>query len=857
MKTILLVEDEALIAMTEAKMLRNHGYDVLIAYNAENAVERVRETDIDLILMDIDLGAGKMDGTEAAEIILDEHDIPIAFLSSHTEPEIVEKTEGITSYGYIVKNSGETVLLASIKMAFRLYDAHMELKRQKENLNTALINYERTAEELAEKSEEVEKYFTSSLDMLCIADTEGVFVRLNPEWEKTLGYPVTDLEGRSFLDFVHEEDREATLHAVAKLEAQEEVKSFENRLRCKDGSYRWIEWRSTPIGTRIYAAARDITERKQAECEIKKREDNLRITLNSIGDAVIATDKQGNITRMNPVAERLTGWSVDAAKGETLNEVFHIIHAITREIVDNPVGRVLQSGEIVGLANHTVLISKNGREYQIADSASPIKDAEGNINGVVLVFRDVTEKYEKERQITENEKKYRGLFTSIRDAILVADTDRNIIDCNPAFSDLFGYRLQDIRGKKTVTVYQSEEEYAQMGKALREHKGDLSNFLFTVHYKRKDGTAFPGETNVFYFRDDTDEVTGFIGLIRDITERKKAEKELHESEEKYYALFNQAVDAIYLHDYEGNIIDVNKVVCEQTGYSKSELLQLSIFDIHVTGRDTINMSKTETKRIWRESKVGERYSFELEHKRKDGTIFPVRLSTGAIHYGNRNVIMAIVEDITERKQREEKLQKALEEKDFLMKEINHRVKNNLAMVSSLIKLKNSALGDEIDLSDLNKRINAIRLIHDKLYHVEKVTHIGLKEYIQELSENVFSLSKRHVEIEEHIDNISLSTKTAIPLGLIINELATNAMKYGFTVEADARFCIDLTEDKNRNQYILSISNTGKPFPTEIGLDNPTTLGLQLVSTLVDQLEGTIELQREPNTKYIIQFPAGK
>lgn len=156
-KTILLVEDEALIAMTEAQMLKNHGYEVLTAYNAQKAIETVKENPIDLILMDIDLGHNKMDGTEAAEIILEEHDIPVVFLSSHTEPEIVEKTEGITSYGYIVKNSGDTVLLASLKMAFRLFEANQQIKQHEQELENTVEELRTTNENLIQKEEDLRK----------------------------------------------------------------------------------------------------------------------------------------------------------------------------------------------------------------------------------------------------------------------------------------------------------------------------------------------------------------------------------------------------------------------------------------------------------------------------------------------------------------------------------------------------------------------------------------------------------------------------------------------------------------------------------------------------------------------------
>jgi PAS domain S-box-containing protein len=158
------------------------------------------------------------------------------------------------------------------------------------------------------------------------------------------------------------------------------------------------------------ALAKETLEHKVSREKLKKSMDQLRITLNSIGDAVISTDIDGNIVRMNPVAEDITGWTTDIAYGKKLNEVFHIINADSREIVDNPIEEVFQTGEVVGLSNHTALISKEGQEYQIADSAAPIKDDEGNINGVVLVFSDVTEEYRNEKQLKESEEKYKSLF---------------------------------------------------------------------------------------------------------------------------------------------------------------------------------------------------------------------------------------------------------------------------------------------------------------------------------------------------------------------------------------------------------------------------------------------------------------
>ncbi|MBN2704449.1 MAG: response regulator [Pontiellaceae bacterium] len=158
------------------------------------------------------------------------------------------------------------------------------------------------------------------------------------------------------------------------------------------------------VATRTKALQQEIQDRKRAERELRSSEENLRITLDSIGDAVIATDTDGKITRMNPVAEKLTGWNQKEAAGKPLTTIFDIINATTRQPLDNPVERVLSTGQVVGLTNHTVLRSRNGPEYQVADSAAPIRSNDGTIQGVVLVFRDVTEEYAIQEKLRQAEK---------------------------------------------------------------------------------------------------------------------------------------------------------------------------------------------------------------------------------------------------------------------------------------------------------------------------------------------------------------------------------------------------------------------------------------------------------------------
>jgi two-component sensor histidine kinase len=176
------------------------------------------------------------------------------------------------------------------------------------------------------------------------------------------------------------------------------------------------------------------------------------------------------------------------------------------------------------------------------------------------------------------------------------------------------------------------------------------------------------------------------------------------------------------------------------------------------------------------------------------------------------------------------------------------------MTTSLIHLKDAAVGKDVDLSDLAGQVDAIRLIHEKLHQKEDISRIDMRPYIHELLDSVFAFSPNRVRIKDNVQDISMQTRTAIPLGLIINELATNALKHGFLPEEEAEFFLSLEKDRKTGCFFLTVSNSGAAFPEDVELDNPETLGLQLITALTDQLNGTVELQRTPRTRFILTFP---
>ena len=291
-KTILLVEDEAIIAMAERTSLEKNGYRVETASSGEKAVEMAGKiSGLDLVLMDINLGRG-MDGTETARQILARHDIPLVFLSSHTEREMVDRIEGITSYGYIVKNSGETVLMASLAMAFKLFEAKIS-ERQK-------------AEALVESERKYRLLIENSRDIIYTATSEGIFTFVSPAWTVLLGHPVATVVGKSFREFVHPDDIPACLvwlHTV--LEGGSLNGCVEYRVTDTKGALHWHTSSAVPqrdaAGTIIgfEGTARDITASRMTENALAESEQNLKTLFDAIDESVGLIDPEGTVLAAN------------------------------------------------------------------------------------------------------------------------------------------------------------------------------------------------------------------------------------------------------------------------------------------------------------------------------------------------------------------------------------------------------------------------------------------------------------------------------------------------------------------------------------------------------------------------------
>lgn len=314
-----------------------------------------------------------------------------------------------------------------------------------------------------------------------------------------------------------------------------------------------------------------------AERKEKELQEEFRTTLYSIGDAVIGTDTDGVLWHMNPEAERLTGWKETEARGRKLEEVFRIISEDTRQAVECPVQRVLREGGVVGLANHTLLVARDGKELPIADSGAPISDGDGSPKGVVLVFRDQSEERAARKALEASEERYRSLVENMEVGIASADPLETFTFANSAAERVFGVPRGTLAGR-SLGEFLSDAEFARVQKeTARRASGERSTYQITI--RRADGQQRQVMLTGIPQLDAEGKFAGTFGTLQDITDKCRAEEELARERALLQTLMDNGPDHIYFKDRRGRFILANRALARVLGASgPSELIGKTDFD---------------------------------------------------------------------------------------------------------------------------------------------------------------------------------------------------------------------------------------------------------------------------------------
>ncbi len=378
------------------------------------------------------------------------------------------------------------------------------------------------------------------------------------------------------------------------------------------------------------------------------------------------------------------------------------------------------------------------------------------------------------------------------------------------------------------------------------------NALFETEHKRKDGDFIPVEVNAHVIQFGGKRRV--LSVVRDITERKLAEKALRESESKYKQLVTMLNEGILVLDRDATITFANNKLARMLGFDLDEIVGKPVFSFLPT--DEIDTAKHEIE----SERSGEVTQREVILVRKDGSrLSGLMVTTPVLDVRGMPVggIAAVV-DITELKQMEKVVLASLKEKEILLKEIHHRVKNNLQIIASLLSLQSRYVTDENVLNVLKEsqnRVKAMALVHERLYRSENLSEVALSDYLKFLIDNLFRFygtDPQQVRMMFDAGDVKVDINNAIPIGLIINELVSNSLKHAFPEGEKGDLAITIRQDEST--IVMTVHDSGPGIPENFDWRNAKSLGLRLVISLVDQLNGTIGLDRPGGTTFTITIP---
>lgn len=460
--------------------------------------------------------------------------------------------------------------------------------------------------------------------------------------------------------------------------------------------------------------------------------------------------------------------------------------------------------------------------------------------------REINNRVEVEKALSSSEKKYRELVNNSMVAIYQTNLDGNIIFANDAMATIFKFEsVEELKSKKITEMYKNPTKRENIIRILKK-EGSLDQCEVEM-------VSNTGET--IYILLSANLTNEFIsGMIMDITQRKHAEKALQENEEKYRTLFESDPDYTLLLDINGVILDANQATVNFTGLSKKELIGKHIKKLGISIEEYVDLKEKFLLTI-KEQYVKPSLPILVNQKGEnhwvESQFIPIKKN------GDISSVLLIATDITKKKRATDQLRSSIEEKEILLKEIHHRVKNNMQIISSLLNLQTQYIDDEgaADiLKESQNRVKSMAMLHEKLYQSKNFTHIKFEDYVKSLVSDLFftySTSPDKVRLTIEVEDVSLNLETAVPCGLIISELVSNCLKHAFPNGRKGEMYVSL-KDRNGN-YELIVSDDGIGFPQNLEFENTESLGLQLVQNLTNQIDGEIIIDSSHGTKFIIVF----
>lgn len=751
---------------------------------------------------------------------------------------------------------------------------------------------------------------------------EFCFAGLNPAHEQISGLRSEDIQGKSPEQVLPATAAAAVSANYARCVQAGTTISYEECLPV-EGKDAWWLTTLTPLRdaqSRIYqltGTSINITDRKQAEEKLTRQKEFLRNVIDTNPNLICVKDWEGRFRLVNQALADIYCTTVEDLTGKTDThfnsspaEVEHYLHD------DQQVMSSLQSKFIP----EETLTSPTGEVHYLQTIKKPLLSPDGRMRYVLVTATDITDRKRAEQERDREAAAKHRLFEHIeqQNQTLEAKVQERTAQLSIANEQL----QQEVRDRKRVEeeLRKSEERWQLAVKGNNEGIWDLNlktNKVFrSARYKEilgyqdhelgddnddwvtrihPDDVERVMQANHDYLArkipdyaveyrlrcqngsykwvlgraqavwDQAGSAVRMVGSTTDISDRKQAEEALRESEQQFRQIFQDASIGMALIDFQSHqFIQVNPAWCRLLGYSASEIVSLT-FD-QITHPDDLPQDLHYLEQ--RDQGKLDSYRLEKRYFKKNGELIWANLTMTVLREqeGLPKFTLAMIEDITERKQTESLIQASLLEKETLLKEIHHRVKNNLQIISSLLRLQSRQIKDQWTLElfkESQNRVQAMALIHEKLYQSSNLAQIDFQEYITTLIDHLcrsYDIHQPAITIKINVEPVPLPIDTAIPCGLIINELVSNSLKYAFPGNPGGEICVNLqfgvspcNAPVDKDRFILTISDNGIGLPEDLDFRNTSSLGLQLVCRLAKQIGGSLELNRSQGTEFKLVF----
>jgi len=616
-------------------------------------------------------------------------------------------------------------------------------------------------------------------------------------------------------------------------------------------------------------------ERKKAE----ERVQNLANIVESSNDAIVTRSLDGFITSWNLGAEQIYGYLAEEILGKPASVLMpSVLGNESQKLTE-----MIKQGEKIH-QYETSRLRKDGTIIDVSMTLSPVFDISGELMAISVIARDITESKKAEERLHDSEERYRIVTEQTGQLIYEHDIEENKIYWAGTIEEITGYTQEELLNtgiKLWINNVHPEDQKKVWNQKINGCVHDVKNtenkknFHLEYRFRRKDGEYIHVEDHGVCLQKGNYLTNKVLGIMKDITERKRIEEELRKSEERFRLALRGSSIVMFSQDLE---LRYTWVYNPAPGFKIKDVLGKCDYEIYQPEDAELF---TAIKRQVLASDTGRRDEVVTHRPASAGGNLVHDMTTEPLHDSTGNIIgvICVAMDITEKKEAENFLKKIEEARK---KEIHHRIKNNLQVISSLLDLQAEkfAVNEVYDTSkvlaafrDSQNRVISMALIHEELYGSKEVSTLNFATYLQKLTEELFrcynvgaSEVKMILEIEE---NIFFDMDTAVPLGMIVNELVSNSLKHAFPGGRTGEIKIKLSseineksedrgiEDSNEacksTSYILVVSDNGVGIPESISLEDSNTLGLQLVTILVDQLDGELELNRNSSTKFTIKI----